>query len=101
MRLDDLPLELGCGSGAPRWRRLWDWQAAGVWQPPHRALPDKLGVADRIDWSRASLDSASIRAKKGARRSARIRRIAALPRGRLARSAILWSTVTGSRWSRG
>ncbi|MCA1701976.1 MAG: IS5 family transposase [Actinobacteria bacterium] len=61
-----LPQELGCGSGMTCWRRLRDWQAAGVWDRLHRALLDRLGQADRIDWSRACLDSASIPAKKGA-----------------------------------
>jgi transposase len=61
-----LPQEMGCGSGVTCWRRLRDWQAAGVWDALHRALLDRLGEADRIDWSRASLDSASIPAKRGA-----------------------------------
>ena len=55
-----LPQEMGCGSGVTCWRRLRDWQEAGVWQALHRALLDQLGEADRIDWSRASLDSASL-----------------------------------------
>ena len=63
-----LPLELGCGSGVTCWRRLRDWQAAGVWDRLHRALLDRLGEADRIDWSRACLDAASVPAKRGARR---------------------------------
>src|ERR671933_1421862 len=53
-----LPREMGCGSGVTCWRRLRDWQAAGVWHRLHTALLDRLGEADRIDWSRASLDSA-------------------------------------------
>src|ERR671920_527797 len=69
-----LPQELGCGSGVTCWRRLRDWQAAGVWDRLHRALLDRLGEADQIDWSRASLDSASIPAKRGASASARTRR---------------------------
>jgi transposase len=89
-----LPQELGCGSGVTCWRRLRDWQAAGVWAALHRALLDHLGEADRIDWSRASLDSASVPAKRGARRPARTRRIAA----NRARSAMLWSTAPASRW---
>ena len=28
-----LPPELGCGSGVTCWRRLRDWQEAGVWEP--------------------------------------------------------------------
>ena len=88
-----LPQELGCGSGMTCWRRLRDWQAAGVWARLHHVLLDRLGEADRIDWSRASLDSASIPAKRGARRPGRIQRIAA----NRARSAIWWSTAAASR----
>jgi transposase len=88
-----LPPEMGCGSGVTCWRRLRDWQQAGVWDRLHRALLDRLGAADLIDWSRAALDSASVSAKKGASPSARTRRIAA----NRARSAMLWSTGTGFR----
>ena len=72
-----LPPELGCGSGMTCWRRLRDWQEAGVWDRLHRELLDRLGDADRIDWSRAALDSASMPAKRGASSPARIQRIAA------------------------
>ncbi|HYI15355.1 MAG TPA: IS5 family transposase [Thermomicrobiales bacterium] len=61
-----LPQELGCGSGMTCWRRLRDWQAAGVWERLHQTLLDELGRADAIDWERACLDSASVAAKKGA-----------------------------------
>ena len=88
-----LPQELGCGSGMTCWRRLRGWQAAGVWDRLHRALLDRLGEADQIDWERACLDSATIPAKKGAMRPARIRRIAA----NRARSATLWSTAAAPR----
>jgi transposase len=88
-----LPRELGCGSGVTCWRRLRDWQAAGVWHALHRALLDQLGAADRVDWSRASVDSASVPAKRGAKRPARTRRTAA----NRARSAMLWSTGGASR----
>ncbi len=88
-----LPRDMGCGSGITCWRRLRDWQEAGVWGRLHRVLLDRLGGADRIDWSRASLDSASIPAKKGAVRPGRIRRIEA----NRARSATLWSTGEASR----
>src|SRR5215211_5216413 len=62
-----LPQEMGCGSGSTCWRRLRDWQEAGVWEELHQALLDRLGQADRIDWERASLDSASVPAKSGAK----------------------------------
>ena len=87
------PPELGCGSGTTCWRRLRDWQAAGVWDRLHRALLDRLGEADKIDWSRASLDSASVPAKRGANRPDATRRTAA----NRARSATLWSTPAASR----
>ncbi|HWL68272.1 MAG TPA: IS5 family transposase [Geminicoccus sp.] len=60
-----LPKEMGCGSGMTCWRRLRDWQAAGVWARLHRVLLDRLGKANAIDWSRACIDSASFAAKKG------------------------------------
>src|SRR3954470_7684762 len=63
-----LPQEAGRGSGVTCWRRLRDWQRAGVWERLHARLLDWPGDADRIDWSRASLDSASVPAKKGAAR---------------------------------
>jgi transposase len=59
--------EFGC-SGVTCWRRLRDWRKAGVFERLHRVLLDRLGKAGRIDWSRASLDSASIPAKKGEKR---------------------------------
>ena len=68
-----LPREMGCGSGMTCWRRLRDWQKAGVWDRLQQTLLDRLGRQNGIDFSRASLDSASIAAKKGARRQARTR----------------------------
>jgi transposase len=59
---DLLPREMGCGSGMSCWRRLRDWQAAGVWDRLHEVLLAKLREADRIDWSRVVVDSSSIRA---------------------------------------
>lgn len=88
-----LPQEMGCGSGSTCWRRLREWQEAGVWEELHRALLDRLGEADDLDWQRASLDSTSIPAKRGANEPARIRRI----RGRRARSATLFRTEGASR----
>jgi len=61
----DLPQELGCGSGMTCWRRLRDWQKAGVWKKLHHELLRRLQAADRIDWSRAVVDSSSVRAVFG------------------------------------
>jgi transposase len=68
-----LPQEMGCGSGVTCWRRLRDWHTAGVWDRLHRELLTRLHEADRIDWSRACLDSASVPAKRGATAPARTR----------------------------
>lgn len=62
---EDLPQEMGCGSGMTCWRRLRDWQQAGVWDGLHRLVLEQLQEADRIDWSRAVVDSASVRAVLG------------------------------------
>jgi hypothetical protein len=63
-----------------------------VWERLHQALLERLGEADQIDWSRASLDSASTPAKRGAEKPARIRQI----RENRARSATLWSIAEAS-----
>lgn len=63
---ESLPQELGCGSGMTCWRRLQEWQRAGVWQALHELLLAKLNEADRIDWSRVVVDSASVPAVLGA-----------------------------------
>jgi transposase len=83
-----LPQEMGCGSGITCWRRLKEWHEAGIWERLHRVLLNRLGEADQIEWERASLDSASIPAKKGAEKPERIRQI----KEKRARSATLWST---------
>ena len=67
-----LPKELGCGSGMTCWRRLRDWQESGVWQLIHFALLDWLSRFNQIDWSRAVVDSCSVRAVFGGNRRARI-----------------------------
>lgn len=60
---------MGCGPGMSCWRRLKGWHEAGVWKQHHRVLLDRLSKVDRIDWGRASLDSASVPTLKGAKRS--------------------------------
>ena len=61
-----LPQEVGCGSGMTCWRRLRDWQQAGSGDGCTPRSLNRLGEADRIGWSRASIDSASVPAKGGA-----------------------------------
>jgi transposase len=62
---EDLPREMGCGCGMTCWRRLREWQHAGVWSHLHALLLAKLRGADRIDWTRAAIDSSSARALGG------------------------------------
>jgi transposase len=63
-----LPLELGWGSGMTAWRRLHAWQKQGVWKKIHEALLAHLQGADQIDWSRAVVDSSSVRAVHGGKK---------------------------------
>ncbi len=44
------------------WRRLRDWNEAGVWQRLHEVLLAELNVASRLDWSRCVVDSSRVRA---------------------------------------
>jgi transposase len=62
---EDLPVEMGCGSGMTCWRRLEYWTRRGVWKRLHELLLAELEYAGRIDWSRASIDSATLRARGG------------------------------------
>jgi len=78
---EDLPQEMGCGCGMTCWRRLQDWHAAGIWDKIHRTLLSKLHQADQIDFSRAIVDSSSVRAVFGGAKQAQTPRIAA-KRGR-------------------
>src|SRR6266545_1410347 len=82
-----LPKEMGCGSGMTCWRRLREWQQAGVWQRLHELLLAKLNEADRIDWSRAAIDSSHVRAFGGAKRPARARSTAPTTHGGAATSS--------------
>ena len=64
-RWNDLPAEMGCGSGSRRRRRLAEWRKAGVWDRPHEVLLAEPHAAGKIDWSRAAIDSSSCRARGG------------------------------------
>src|SRR5580765_4800619 len=72
-----LPLELGFGSGSTCYRRLDEWQRAGVWERLHALLLAKLRAAGELEWARAVADSSHVQAKKGAARPVR-----AVDRGR-------------------
>jgi transposase len=64
----ELPAKwLGCGSPVTCWRRVRDWQRAGVWEQLHHTLLNELRRAGSLDWSRCSLDSISLRQAWGKR----------------------------------
>src|SRR5437899_5679428 len=88
-----LPSELGFGSGVTCWRRLDEWQRAGVWERLHEVLLARLRAAGEIEWSRAVADASHVQAKKGAPRRARARLI----EPETALSTTSWSTRPGSR----
>jgi transposase len=67
---EHLPQEMGCGSGMTCWRRLRDWNEAGVWERLHQVPLDELQDVEQLDWSRAAVDSSHVRAKGGAQRLA-------------------------------
>jgi transposase len=49
---EDLPQELGYGSGVTCWRRLRDWQREGAWDMLLERLQCGLDAGAAIDWSR-------------------------------------------------
>ena len=65
IRWEWLPNELGFGCGMTCWRRLRDWNNAGVWQRLHEVLLAELRAAGKLDLSRAVVDSSHVRALKG------------------------------------
>src|SRR5437868_2992689 len=62
---EDLPQEMGCGCGMTCWRRLRDWQQAGIWEQLMVILLDRLHCAGQINWERVVIDSSSIPAPAG------------------------------------
>ena len=89
-----LPREVSGCAGMTCWRRFRDWNDAGVLGDLHRLLLERLAAADELDWSRASIDSASIPAKGGARR--RARRSVRTPRTEAAPARSATSSSTGA-----
>lgn len=62
---DDVPPELGLGSGKTMKRRLKRWTRHGVWNKLLDVLHAKLNAAGKLDMSRALVDSSSIKAPGG------------------------------------
>ena len=72
-----LPREPGRPSGKTCWRRLDEWQRAGVWEQLERRLQTRLAEREAIDWQRAIADATIVAAKRGAGKSAKALPIAA------------------------
>jgi transposase len=58
---EELPQEMGCGSGMTCWRRLQHWHQTGAWPRLQQQLSAQWREADRVDWSRAARESATAR----------------------------------------
>ncbi|MEY9891738.1 transposase [Catenulispora sp. MAP12-49] len=67
---EKLPQELEYGSGMTCWRRLRDWQRAGIWTDIARVLREEIPEARRIDFDRV-IDSGEGGAVEGETRVAR------------------------------
>jgi transposase len=91
-----LPREMGCGSGMTCWRRLRDWQRAGVWDRLFRKALCELNGAGKIDWSRGVVDSTSVRAVHGGKK----REKTPWTGPSRARNTTGWSTRTARHWRR-
>ena len=59
-----LPASFGVSTPTAH-RRFTEWVNADVFGRLHQLLLDILGATGQIDWSRAALDSMSVRAVKG------------------------------------
>jgi transposase len=68
-----LPQQLGFGSGMTCWRRLAEWNKAGLWSRLHQVLLQELHTAGKLDWSRAVVDSSHVRAARRGPKAARAR----------------------------
>lgn len=64
-----LPATSDFPSGVTCWRRLRRWHKAGVWQRLFETLLVELQQAHQIDWYRALVDSASLRAPGGGKKT--------------------------------
>jgi transposase len=88
-----LPKRLGWGSGVTAWRRMKEWQKAGVWAGMHREVMRRLRANGMIDLHRVIVDSTLVRAKKGATSRGQTPRIA----GKEAANSIFLLTPVGFR----
>lgn len=76
---DAVPAELGV-SGVTCWRRLQEWQQAGVWRRLLALLVEELECNGALDAARLLVDASIAPAKKGAPKRGQARWIAVAPR---------------------
>src|SRR5512135_2708753 len=84
-----VPAELGFGSGWTCWRRLREWQRAGVWDALHRAVLGELGRVVHRD--------PELVAELVARRLAALEQVRDATRDRLAETLLAWLVHRGQR----
>jgi transposase len=63
---EDLPVEMNCGCGMTCWRRLRDWNAAGVWQKLHETLLAEMRASGQLELAAMVADASYVRAFLGA-----------------------------------
>jgi transposase len=83
-RWKDLPREFP--SATTCWRRLREWEDAGVWLAIWRAFLSELDEVGQLDWHEVFADGTFAPAKKGVPRSAR-------PNAERVRSLWWWQTA--------
>ena len=88
-RWKDLPKEYPSPSTC--WRRLRDWEDAGLWLKIWRVFLSELDEAGQLDWSETFADGSFAPAKKGARASEK-------PNAARVRSGWWWSTARVFLW---
>jgi transposase len=59
---EELPRELGAGSGMTCWRRLHEWNRQGVWRKLQKLILQELECAHKLNWERAVVDASTVRA---------------------------------------
>jgi transposase len=74
-RWRDIPVDLPSGSTC--WRRLQEWAGDGVLEEVQAVLVEQLDDLGRVDFRELLADATFIRAKKGARTSAKPRLVRA------------------------
>ncbi len=62
-RWQDVPRELAAPTTA--WRRLREWEEAGVWERVWRTLLSTLDAQGKLAWAQAFLDGSFVPAKRG------------------------------------